>query len=134
MSLSPRRKVTSVFACTSGLPGSGGLSRAWSARFSALTPTEEVCCGLSTWAPRRTALSTTSRCACAPFVFFRWLGAQDVQVAGGRRASHRLLTVVNGMGSLDDGRAFALALDDGEQGNRDAPAGDQIAQDRAWAD
>jgi hypothetical protein len=42
--------------------------------------------------------------------------------------------VVDGVGSLDDGRAFALALDDGEQGNRDAPAGDEIAQDRAWAD
>src|SRR6266852_4977422 len=56
----------SLLICTSGLSGCGGFRRACSARFNAVTPVAELCCGLRTWAPRRTALSTTSRWACAP--------------------------------------------------------------------
>ena len=63
-----------------------------------------------------------------------WPGVQDVQIARRVRASHRELAVVDAMRSLDDGRALALALDHGQQRNRDAAAGNQVAQDGAWAD
>ena len=49
-----------------GLPGSDEFRRAWSATFSAATPTGELCCREMTWARKPTALSTTNRCTCTP--------------------------------------------------------------------
>jgi len=62
-------------------------------------------------------------------VFFRWFRANDVQVAGRGRASHRQLAMVDGVRRLHDGRTFALALDDRQQSDGDPPADDQVAQD-----